>query len=533
MKKVFSFILIILSVFVFSNFFVDKAFADTIIRLKITTPTNTIYDQDITVAPCDSDKDGTTPEISTPYCAVIQSGIENDWNWDWAPGAFLNSLGDIAGFTTKDVDNNDVYHYWSWSLNGAEGTTGLNQYELQINDLILLNFIDPAPVEPEPVIVHHGSSGSIGGRGTYTPRTFDVAKAVDYLKSVQGSIGSFGDSPLYTDWTAIALGSLDKNTYDISDSQKNILEYYKSNNELSSLLTDNERHAIALLALGQNPYSFVDVNYIKAITDSFDGTQFGDKDLINDDIFALIPLYGASYTKDDEIIKKDIAFIISKQKNDGSWEGSVDMTGAAIQALKPFEEVADVAKSITKASEYLKSEQGSDGGFGSVSSTSWAMQAMSSLSESWDKNSATPSDYMATQQAEDGAASSASEMLENRIWATSYTIPAVLGKPWSEIMQNVPKPEIVKVENVIVADTNTKDILVVKEEIIKKIVTNKEVTLPEIKTDTVKPDVAKDALTATVINTNSENKTSNTLPLALGIFSGILLVFCVVRIKMK
>src|SRR3989338_11044181 len=139
MKKTIIFATLIINLTFLS--FLGVAYADTAIHLDIKTPTSTLYDQDITVSPCDSDNAGTLK--ITAYCAILQSGIQNDWNWAWAPGAFLNSLDNIAGYTTKDKNNNDVYHYWSWSLNSTEGTTGLNQYELQSNDLISLDFIDP------------------------------------------------------------------------------------------------------------------------------------------------------------------------------------------------------------------------------------------------------------------------------------------------------------------------------------------------------------------------------------------------------
>ena len=265
---------------------------------------------------------------------------------------------------------------------------------------------------------------------------FSVTNALAYLKSAQATDGSFGDSPLYTDWAAIALGALNVN----DDSKNLLLTYFNSHNVISSLLTDNERHAMALLALHQNPYSFNDVNYIDVIINSFDGTQFGDIDLVNDDIFALIPLKNTGYTVNDDIIIKDIAFIISKQKTDGSFEESVDLTAATIQALKLFESVVGVSETLSKASDYLANSQDSDGGWGNVSSTSWAMQAMNALSASWTKNNHTPNDYLGGQQMEDGAVLPSTETLPNRIWTTSYAIAASSLKPWNAIMQNVSKP---------------------------------------------------------------------------------------------
>ena len=90
---------------------------------------------------------------------------------------------------------------------------------------------------------------------------------------------------------------------------------------------------MALMALGLNPYNINGENYIKKITDSFDGTQYGNIEKDSDDIFALIVLQNAGYEKEEDIIKNTITYILSKQKENGSWNESVDMTGASMQAL--------------------------------------------------------------------------------------------------------------------------------------------------------------------------------------------------------
>lgn len=111
----------------------------------------------------------------------------------------------------------------------------------------------------------------------------------------------------------------------------------ETNNDISSFLTDNERRAMAILALGKNPYDFNGVNYIEAILSEFDGDQFGETSLVNDDIFAIFPLSHAGYDSDDTEISNALDFIISKQKTNGSWENSVDVTAAAVQALSIFQ----------------------------------------------------------------------------------------------------------------------------------------------------------------------------------------------------
>ncbi len=309
------------------------------------------------------------------------------------------------------------------------------------------------------VIITSNSGGGSGG--TFTPPLFSVQNAVNYLVGAQSPDGSFG-SDMYTDWAGIAIGAAGV----VGDIQVNLIDYMVKHNTISALLTDNERRVMALLALGQNPYSFYGTDYVEAIIAGFDGSQFGDPLLVNDDIFALIPLKSAGYSSSDQIIAKDIAFVISKQKIDGSWEDSVDVTAAAVQALLPFNPAARVTDSLDRASAYLQSVQGDDGGFGSIYSTSWVAQAMSALGSSWTKNGHSITDYIATEQAPDGAALSLSEATQNRIWATSYAVPAALGKPWNEIMHAVAKPMAQTVSSVPLSSNEKKNIEIEPEAVV-------------------------------------------------------------------
>jgi|GEM_PF-863842 hypothetical protein len=294
----------------------------------------------------------------------------------------------------------------------------------------------PSAKLPITVSSVQGNSGSGSGGVSVTP-VFSVPNAISYLQSVQAPNGSFGGSDLYSDWAGVALGASGAG----GTIRTNLLSYMTSHNTPSSLLTDNERRAIALLSLGQNPYAFSGTNYIASIVNKFDGTQFGDPSLVNDDIFALIPLASAGYTSNDDVISKDISFVLSKQQPDGSWNTDVDFTAAAVQALSPFRTASGVSDALTKASTFLQTSEQSDGGFGNISSSSWAIQAMNALGASWTKSGKTPANYLGAQQATDGAALPATETLSNRIWTTSYAIPAALGKPWSNIMQSVSKQE--------------------------------------------------------------------------------------------
>lgn len=392
------------------------------IHLEVTTGSNSLYNKDISVLPCDSDNDGTIDMI-TPYCAVRQSGLTSDWNWDWAPGAYVNSIHNIVGYTTKDEGGADVYHYWSWSLNGDYGEVGLNQYELKTGDIISLDFVG-----------YEGGKISNPG-GVLVRDEFSIKNAINFLSLNQEEDGSFGNS-MYTDWVSIGIA---KTKEEKTEKLKSALVDYIKNEKFKGVsITDYERHAMAFMALGINPYDGTDVNYISKIVNSFDGEQTGDKLLINDDIFGLIVLQNAGYDKNDEIILKTISNILKSQLPDGSW-GSVDMTSAGIMALDNFKKVDGVNDSIEKAYKFIKKGE-KDGNYGNAFSSSWAMQAFSLRDYYSDEVYRTLQFLAHEQYNEDGYIKEESN--ENRIWATAYAIPAVLNLSWTEIMESFPKQEI-------------------------------------------------------------------------------------------
>ena len=110
--------------------FFNIASADTTIRLSIETASGSLYDQEINVAPCDSDNAGTMS--ITAYCAVLQSGVANNWSW-YGTDAFLNSLGGAANDFTNNI-------YWGWFHDLVYGDTAMSAYTLSSGENILLNF---------------------------------------------------------------------------------------------------------------------------------------------------------------------------------------------------------------------------------------------------------------------------------------------------------------------------------------------------------------------------------------------------------
>ncbi|MFA6257948.1 MAG: prenyltransferase/squalene oxidase repeat-containing protein [Candidatus Paceibacterota bacterium] len=302
---------------------------------------------------------------------------------------------------------------------------------------------------PEPVVTR--SSG--GSRFVFTPiittpepePIFDLKKAFDFLTSQQKENGSFGED-LYTDWVALTLAPAN-----YPEQISKLTKYLKETKIKNPSLTDYERHSMALMALGLNPYNTNGENYIEKIITSFDGTQFGDIHEDNDDIFALIVLQNAGYMITDKMINDDIAFVLKAQNENGSWDNSVDMTGAAIEALSVFSPSPGEGESLKKAREYLKQNQKENGGWGNVSSTAWAMEGILALNEKvedWKKGENTPLNYLATIQDVDGGMKN--DNLNNKIWETAYVASVLSDKTWNQIMQKFEKPKIETVEKIVV-----------------------------------------------------------------------------------
>ena len=227
-----------------------------------------------------------------------------------------------------------------------------------------------------------------------------------------------------------------------------IKEYLLSNpdiviglNEVGSLA----RRSMALMSLGISPYDGTKTNYIQKIVDSFGGNQFGDNNLYNDDIFALLTLLKSGYQTTEPMIIKDIKYILSKQNPNGSWDG-VDLTAAAIQALGQAKNVEGVDEALTKSLEYLQTSLNNEGGFGNVESTAWAIQAIDSSTgnvSDWLKNNLNPHDYLYKKQSASGSVTTLPEEennLDSKIWSTAYSIPAGLDKNWNEILTSFSKP---------------------------------------------------------------------------------------------
>jgi hypothetical protein len=144
---------------------------------------------------------------------------------------------------------------------------------------------------------------------------------------------------------------------------------------------------LAIVAAGQNPYSFGGTDYVSKLKSQFNSNQLGDVALLNDDIFGSLALLSVGLSPSDNILLQIKNYILDNQNPDGGFSfqaGSAsdsNTTAAALAALKALG-LTETNPQIQKSLAYLKSVQNSDGGFGyagnaksDAASTAWVLWA--------------------------------------------------------------------------------------------------------------------------------------------------------------
>lgn len=369
--------------------------------------------------------------------AVNETFIATAQSYDPA----TNEYNPLAGYTVGVTQPNPAVPWMPFEIaTSTSGVDGTASFSLTVEGAYGLG-LQTDGYFPSVSFTVSSSTGSGSGDGG-TASSFDFAAAYDFLESGQQDDGSW-DTPITTDWTAMALGISGAP----SSMRSNLASYLREEEPDLDTALDYERHAMALMALGINPYTGGPRDFISPIVDKYDGTQMDEPGLVNDDAFGIIVLMNAGYTKDDEIIKDLAAYVVSKQKSDGSWTGGVDVSGAYIQALKLVSSLPNVSSAINQAETYMRSQQNPDGGFGSPSdafATSWALQGIEALGaspDSWKKRDNSPLTYLINHQDEDGGMEIGKDSYDDRAWATAYAIPAAKGLTWAEILKNFKKTE--------------------------------------------------------------------------------------------
>ncbi|MEX1031277.1 MAG: S-layer homology domain-containing protein [Paenibacillaceae bacterium] len=193
------------------------------------------------------------------------------------------------------------------------------------------------------------------------------ANSSSVMEAIDGAATQLASLDNLSDWAVLGLaktGHTIPDSYVIS-AKSAIREW--SNGGFTKV-TDLERFAIALAAIGYDPQNFEGLNPIGGIFDHPNMMKQG----INGSIYALLVLNSGSYNlpTSNQWNKENLLDAVLKQQNmDGGWslvaggKSTVDITAMALTALSGFTSVDGVQSSVNKGVQWLTIAQLANGGF--------------------------------------------------------------------------------------------------------------------------------------------------------------------------
>lgn len=307
-------------------------------------------------------------------------------------GTYIKSITDAAGNTLKEKgDGKSSGWMFGLTLQGGTETlpkTTLDNTYLKDGDTLRLFFTDTyIPLDPTDPTVP----------GTEVPG-FDEAYA-GAKAYIQSAVSAPVVSYLFGEWAVLgqARAGVELSDAYIQAYYDKVVAYVRKNMGADGVLrdpeshnpviTDNERIALALTAIGKDPANVGGINLLTALQDRniMQVTDTSNTD-INGLVMGLLALNSRNYTSDTSWL---VQAILGQQNADGSWSasadrksvGDVDMTAMALQALAPYykdggNEIVNTA--VNKALQWL-SDKYKGTGYTSAESCAQVVIALSAL----------------------------------------------------------------------------------------------------------------------------------------------------------
>lgn len=263
-------------------------------------------------------------------------------------GAYIKSITDAAGNTLKEKgDGKSSGWMFGIAVKGGNETlpkTTLDNTYLKDGDTLRLFFTDTyIPLDPTDPMVP----------GAEVPG-FDEAYA-GAKAYIQSAVSAPVVSYLFGEWAVLGLvrAGVELSDAYIQAYYDKVVAYVKANigsdgilrapdDKNTPVITDNERIALALTAIGKDPANVGGENLLKALQnkDIMKVTDTSNTD-INGLVMGLLALNSRNYTSDTSWL---VQAVLAQQNEDGSWRasaetksvGDVDMTAMALQALAPY-----------------------------------------------------------------------------------------------------------------------------------------------------------------------------------------------------
>lgn len=307
-------------------------------------------------------------------------------------GAYIKSITDAAGHTLKEKgDGKSSGWMFGIAVKGGNETlpkTTLDNTYLKDGDTLRLFFTDTyIPLDPTDPMVP----------GAEVPG-FDEAYA-GAKAYIQSAVSAPVVSYLFGEWAVLgqARAKVPLSEAYIAAYYEKVVAYVKANigsdgilrapdDKNTPVITDNERIALALTAIGKDPANVGGENLLKALQnkDIMQVTDTSNTD-INGLVMGLLALNSRNYTSDTSWL---VQAVLAQQNEDGSWRasadtkpvGDVDMTAMALQALAPYHKDGGnetVNTAVRKALNWLSGKYRS--GYDSSESCAQVVIALSAL----------------------------------------------------------------------------------------------------------------------------------------------------------
>lgn len=307
-------------------------------------------------------------------------------------GTYIKSITDAAGHTLKEKGDGKSSG-WMFGIAVKGGTetlpkTTLDNTYLKDGDTLRLFFTDTyIPLDPTDPMVP----------GAEVPG-FDEAYA-GAKAYIQSAVSAPVVSYLFGEWAVLgqARAKVPLSEAYIAAYYEKVVAYVKANigsdgilrapdDKNTPVITDNERIALALTAIGKDPANVGGKNLLTALQDKdiMKVTDTSNTD-ISGLVFGLLALNSRNYTSDTSWLAQAI---LGQQNTDGSWStsadtksvGDVDMTAMALQALAPYYKDGGnetVNTAVEKALNWLSGKYRS--GYDSSESCAQVVIALSAL----------------------------------------------------------------------------------------------------------------------------------------------------------
>ena len=307
-------------------------------------------------------------------------------------GAYIKSITDAAGHTLKEKgDGKSSGWMFGIAVKGGNETlpkTTLDNTYLKDGDTLRLFFTDTyIPLDPTDPAVP-------GAEVPGFDKAYAGAKAY-----IQSAASAPVVSYLFGEWAVLgqARAKVPLSEAYIAAYYEKVVAYVKANigsdgilrapdDKNTPVITDNERIALALTAIGKDPANVGGKNLLTALQnkDIMKVTDTSNTD-INGLVMGLLALNSRNYTSDTSWL---VQAVLEQQNKDGSWRasadtkpvGDVDMTAMALQALAPYHKDGGnetVNTAVEKALNWLSGKYRS--GYDSSESCAQVVIALSAL----------------------------------------------------------------------------------------------------------------------------------------------------------